>query len=137
MREGDDVTIASTGGMLQLAVQVSEALCEDGVGARVLSCHTLKPLDADALLAAARETKAIFTLEEHSIVGGLGSAVAELLAERDDVNVRFRRLGVPPRFSPRVGSQEYLLAQNGLEVETIRETVCGVLRRSASPVGAI
>jgi transketolase len=129
LRSGDDVTLISTGGMLQAAVRVAERLAAAGIDARVLSMHTLKPLDEEAVLAAARETSAILTIEEHSIIGGLGSAVAELLAETEDVRIPFKRLGVPPRFSPRVGTQEYLLAENGLDDNSIMEAVTSLLGR--------
>ena len=135
VRDGGDVTLVSTGGTLQLALTAADALEEDGVSVRVLSMHTLKPLDDDEILDAARETGAIVTIEEHSIVGGLGSAVAELLAESDDVQTGFRRVGAPSRFSPRVGSQQYLLAENGIDVEGIRRAVAELLRPSGR-VGA-
>lgn len=127
VRDGSDATIVSTGGALPLAVRVAESLESAGVSTRVLSMHTLKPLDDEAVLRAVSETRAVVTLEEHSVVGGLGSAVAELLAERDDVPARFKRLGVPPRFSPRIGSQEYLLAENDLSVDGIHAAVSGLL----------
>lgn len=130
LRDGDDVTLVSTGGTLQLATQAADALADDGVSARVLSMHTLKPLDDDALLEAAQETGSVITIEEHSIVGGLGSAVAELFAESSEVHPRFRRIGARPRFSPHVGSQAYLLAQNGIDVHGIRRTVGELLGRS-------
>ena len=90
---------------------------------RVLSMHTLKPLDEDAVLSAAKETAAIFTVEEHSILGGLGGAVAELLAETDQVRVAFKRLGIPSHFAPRVGSQEYLLGEHRLTATGIARSV--------------
>jgi transketolase len=75
------------------------------------------------VLDAARETEAVITIEEHSVVGGLGSAVAERLAETDGTHARFRRIGVPAQFSPRIGSQEYMLAENGIDVDGIRRTL--------------
>ncbi|MEY2486502.1 MAG: transketolase [Verrucomicrobiota bacterium] len=119
LRDGKDATLISTGGMLWTANQVAETLAADGIEIRVLSMHTLKPLDTEAVLTAARETGAIFTLEEHSIVGGLGSAVAELLAEQLGLKIPFKRLGVANSFSPHIGSQDYMLAQHGLTPEAI------------------
>ncbi|HEV8242083.1 MAG TPA: transketolase C-terminal domain-containing protein [Thermoanaerobaculia bacterium] len=128
LRDGADLTLISTGGMLGTAVAVADRLAERGVGARVLSMHTLKPLDEDAVRAAARQTAAIATLEQHSVIGGLGSAVAEVLAESPDARVRFRRIGVPSAFSERVGSQKWLEQQHRLDepgvlaqVETLLE----------------
>jgi transketolase len=129
LRDGEDVTLISTGGMLQTTVGVADKLAVAGINARVLSMHTLKPLDDEAVMAAARETRAILTIEEHSIIGGLGSAVAELLAETEDVRVPFKRLGIPPRFSPRVGTQEYLLQENRLDLNSIVEAVTALLER--------
>jgi transketolase len=128
LRDGKDVTLISTGGMLKAAVGVAQRLAERGVEARVLSMHTLKPLDTEAVLAAARDTGAVITLEQHSILGGLGSAVAEVLAEAG-LPVKFKRIGIPSAFSPRVGSQQYLDEQNGLDEEGVLRTVVGVLGR--------
>jgi transketolase len=80
LRDGKDLTLIATGGMLETAVAVADRLLERNISARVLSMHTVKPLDIGAVLAAARETNAIATIEEHSKLGGLGSAVAEVLA---------------------------------------------------------
>jgi len=120
LREGSDLTLISTGSMLKAAMGVAASLAEGGVEARVLSMHTLKPLDSEAVLAAARETGALLTLEQHSVIGGLGSAVAEVLAEAPGPrHIPFRRIGLPSAFSPRVGSQQYLEAQNGLDEASI------------------
>lgn len=123
LRDGRDLTLIATGGMLQTAVQVADALDARGCESRVLSMHTLKPFDADAVRNAARETRALLTLEEHSIIGGLGSCVAEVLVESPEIRVPFKQVGLPSRFATLVGSQEYLREQNGLAVESILETV--------------
>jgi transketolase len=115
VRPGSDLTLIATGGMLKPAVSAAEALADRGLQARVLSMHTLKPLDEEAVRRAARETGAILTCEQHSVIGGLGSAVAEVLAELDGPRVRFRRLGLPSAFAPQVGSQTWLEAQHGLD----------------------
>src|SRR5215469_15768510 len=81
VQDGSDLTLISTGGMLEIAVRVAGQLHSAGLYARVLSMHTISPLDREAVMLAARDTRAIFTLEEHSIAGGLGGAVAEVLAE--------------------------------------------------------
>ena len=115
VRDGKDLTLISTGGMLGTALAVADRLAERGVAARVLSMHTLKPLDEDAVRDAARETGAIATLEQHSVIGGLGSAVAEVLAETPGPGVLFKRIGVPSAFSERVGSQKWLEQHHGLD----------------------
>lgn len=123
VRNGGDVTLISTGGLLYTAVQVAERLVQEGVQARVLSMHTVKPLDTEAVLAAARETRAIVTIEEHSVIGGLGGAVAEVLAESGALQVPFKRLGLPSVFSSHVGSQEYLRAAYGLSEDEILKSL--------------
>jgi len=92
--------------------------------------HTIKPLDRDSVLAAARETGAVFTLEEHSVIGGLGGAVAEVLAESGELRVPFLRIGVPSEFSSHIGSQEYLRDCNGLSTSAIVDTVRATLLSS-------
>ena len=132
MREGRDATLISTGGILQNVVRAAERLEKEGIQTRVLSMHTLKPLDAEAVLAAARDTGAIFTIEEHSILGGLGSAVAEVLAEADAPKVPFKRIGVTPGFSPHIGSQEYMQECHGLTEAGIAKSVTIALRTVTS-----
>ena len=93
-RPGQDVTIAVCGAILGRALEAAAILAIDGLSAEVLNVHTIEPLDADALLASCERTGAVVTVEEHSIIGGLGSAVAEVLSERAARRLSFRRLGV-------------------------------------------
>lgn len=128
MREGRDATLISIGGILQNAVRAAARLAKEGIETRVLSMHTLKPLDTEAVVAAALETEAIFTVEEHSILGGLGTAVAEVLAETEGAKAPLKRIGVPPAFSPHVGTQEYMQGCHGLGEEGIAKTVVKTLQ---------
>lgn len=132
LREGSDIALIATGGVVHTALLSAEALARRGVEARVLSMHTLKPIDAQAILRAAEEVGAIVTIEEHNIVGGLGSAVAEVLAESALRRVPFRRLGIPDRFVHEVGSQEYLRNLYGLSPEGIAATVLAWLPSARS-----
>jgi transketolase len=127
VREGDDLTLISTGGMLFETTQAADALRGQGIGARVLSMHTIKPLDVEAILRAAEETLAILTIEEHSVIGGLGGAVAEVLMEADRRPHIFRRIGLDGSFSSLVGDQQYLRAQHGLDAAGILAVVQSVL----------
>ena len=127
LRHGEDITLISTGGMLETAVSVAETLATRGIESRVLSMHTLKPLDTEAIHCAAKETRAIVTLEEHTIIGGLGGAVAEYLAECDDARIPFRRIGLPSEFSSHVGSQTYLRQRYGLSPTSIVQAVESLL----------
>jgi transketolase len=107
VRPGEDLTIISTGAMLADAVAASDDLAKRGIRAGVISMPTLKPFDADAVVRAARHSGAILTAEEHSVTGGLGSAVAEALFEAG-VQVRFHKLGIPDRPYHLIGSQNFL-----------------------------
>ncbi len=127
-RRGQHLTLISTGAMLATALSAADLLAEQGFRTRVLSMHTLKPLDTDAVLAAARETGLVVTLEEHSILGGLGSAVAEVLCEADIPDVRFRRIGLPPSFCKVVGDQDYLRKHFGLDAEAVATRLLRTLR---------
>ena len=123
VREGDDITLIATGGLLHNTAKVAEELWKRGVRARLLSMHTVKPLDTQAVLAAARETRAIVTVEEHSVIGGLGSAVAEVLSESDQAHVPFKRIGLPSDFISEVGNQDYLRSVHSLSVEGILKSI--------------
>jgi transketolase len=97
LRNGDDITVIACGALVAPAVATSQALAHDGIGVRVLNMHTIKPLDRDAVLAAAVETGAIVTAEEHRVTGGLGGAVAELLATEQPTPMRM--IGMPDEFA--------------------------------------
>jgi transketolase len=116
VREGSDLTIAATGGILEVALDAARELSAlHGLEARVLSVHTTKPLDIAALTSAARETGGMLTLEEHTVDGGLGGAVAEVLLERRVIPRAFFRMGLRGAASSAVGSQAYLRRVHGLD----------------------
>lgn len=130
VREGTDVTIISAGGVLSLVAEAAQVLTSRGISARVLSMHTLKPLDEDAVVKAARETRAIIAVEEHSRFGGLGGAVAEVLAESDVANVGFRRIALPSAFCTQAGSQHHLRTSWGLSAPAIVLAAEQMLKRA-------
>jgi transketolase len=123
VKEGRALTIISSGGMLETGIRAAELLGEAGIDTRVVSMHTLKPLDEAEILSAAAETGAIATLEEHCLIGGLGSAVAEVLAEASGPRGRLKRLGVPSTFASEVGSQDYLRAMHGLSPDGVFQSL--------------
>jgi transketolase len=127
VREGSDITLISTGGLLHNACRAAEMLKHNNIEAGVLSVHTLKPIDIDAVISAATRSSAIFTVEEHSVVGGLGSAVAEVLMESKHAPRIFKRIGLHSAFSSTVGDQEYLRAHHGLDASGIVSTVLNTL----------
>lgn len=118
LKEGNDVTIIATGLMVAEALEAYELLKKDGITAKIINMHTIKPLDNEAVINAAKETGAIVTAEEHSVIGGLGGAVSELLGEEYPVPVL--RLGVYDTFG-HSGPAPKLLDEFGLRAANIVE----------------
>lgn len=118
LSDGSDVTIVATGMMVQLALEAKDILLKEGISARVINIHTIKPIDKELLIKAAQETKAIVTVEEHSIIGGLGSAVAEVVTEEYPVPVL--KVGIKDTFGES-GKPDELLKVYGLTAEAIVE----------------
>ncbi|MBQ3227348.1 MAG: transketolase family protein [Clostridia bacterium] len=116
VREGTDVTIMATGTMLYMAIEAAEKLAEEGISARVTNVHTIKPIDKEDVIEAAKTTGCIVTAEEHNIFGGLGSAVAEVVCENCPVPVL--RVGVEDKFG-KSGKVPALLEAYGLTTENI------------------
>jgi transketolase len=102
---------------------------------RLLSMHTIKPLDREAVIRAATETRLVFTLEEHSVEGGLGGAVAEVLAELEGAHAPLKRIGLRPEFNKVVGDQKYLKSLHGLDEEGVMKTIQPIISRSYGLVG--
>lgn len=123
VRDGSAVTIVTTGGILDTALRAATQLEEEGITVRVVSMHTLKPFDAQSVLAAARETGGIVTVEEHSVFGGLGSAVAEACLDSNVVPRFFARIALRDGFSSIVGSQDYLRRHYGVDEQAIVTTI--------------
>lgn len=118
MREGSDALIVTTGITLKLALDAAANLREQGLEAAVLHVPTIKPLDTDAILDYAAKVPVIITIEEHTVIGGLGSAVAEAIAEANfDKPKRFKRMGIPDVFPDEYGSQASLMAHYDITVE--------------------
>lgn len=135
VREGGDVTIIACGIMLSRALEAADQLLNEGIEPRVIEMHTIKPLDADAILNAARETGALVTAEEHTIFGGLGGAVAE--AVTDGYPVPLKRVGLADRFAE-TGPYNALLDKYGMSVGDIvkaaRQAI--VAKKARQPVFA-
>ena len=118
MHEGKDALIVATGICLQVALAGADELAKYGVSASVLHVHTLKPLDIAAIRENAARVPVVVSIEEHTIVGGLGSAVAEILAETAfNPAKRFRRIGIPDVFPDQYGSQASLMARYDITAE--------------------
>lgn len=125
LAEGNDVAIIGTGIMVEAALEAKEELAKEGINARVINIHTIKPIDEELIIKAAKETGVIVTAEEHSIIGGLGSAVAEVVSEKCPVPVL--RVGVKDTFGES-GKPNELLEKYGLTSNNIVNKVKEVIK---------
>lgn len=125
LRDGDDVTLIANGIMVAMALDAAEALADDGIAARVLDMHTVKPIDIQAIERAANETRGIVVAEEHLAYGGLGATVAMVVAERKPTRLAFVNIGDTYATS---GTPEELLAQYGLTPGAITDAARRVLK---------
>jgi transketolase len=118
--DGDDVSIIACGTMVDFALDARKILLKEGIKSRVIDMHTIKPIDKKIVLKCAKETNAIITAEEHSIIGGLGSAISEILAE-EECPCKFRRMGIQDMFCES-GEPKELFAKYGLDANHIAKT---------------
>ena len=125
LREGSDVTVIATGILVADAMAAAETLAEEGISVRVLDMHTIKPIDAEAIIKAAQETGAIVTAEEHSVIGGLGSAVAEVVVQ--NAPCRIEMVGQKDTFGES-GKPAELLEKYGMTASDIVDAVKKVLK---------
>ena len=125
LRNGKDITLIGTGTTVYDLLKVSEFLNQEKISARVINIHTIKPFDEEIIIKAAQDTGNILTVEEHSIYGGLGSAVAEVVAEKN-LNVKFKRMGLTD-FAKGYGSYQEVKETNGLGIDNIIKEVKSLL----------
>lgn len=122
-KEGKKVSIIATGNLVMSALRTSEILMKQGIPTTVIDMHTIKPIDKGLTQEVISSTQVLVTLEEHHITGGLGSAVAEIIADKPPKAIRFKRLGIPDTFIEKIGSQEYLRDYYGLTPLKISQTI--------------
>ena len=125
LRAGEDATIIACGVMVERSLDAAEELSNQGIEARVVDMHTLKPIDKEAILKAAK-TGAIVTAEDHSVIGGLGSAVAEILSE--ECPTRMKMVGVRDKFGES-GSPEEIMNKMGLTSDNIVQRVIELVQK--------
>jgi transketolase len=123
LSEGSDLTIIATGGIIDLALKAQNEIAKEGISLKIISFHSIKPIDRELILDCSLNTGGIITLEEHSMIGGLGSAVSEVLMQECCFPKKFKMLGLESKFSTIVGSQEYLRSTNNLDVKCIVNVV--------------
>jgi transketolase len=125
LRPGDSATVIAVGTMVSRALEAAELLAGEGIDLRVINMPTIEPLDAEAVLRAAEETGGVVTVEEATTTGGLGAAVATLLAQSNPVPMRI--LGIPRQFAP-TGSTDFLLDHFGLTAKDVANAARSLLR---------
>jgi transketolase len=133
LRRGSDCAIFVTGGILEEAWLAAEHLKSNGISSQIISMHTIKPLDVEMIASTCRSVDAIITVEEHTVSGGLGSAVAETLVDYGVYPKKFLRIGLEAGFSSIVGSQKYLRQRYGMDASTIATRIQSLLSRNDSP----
>ena len=119
LRDGSDLSIIVSGPFAYDVLEAYEMLNKKGITPRIINIHTIKPIDRDLILKAAKETRRILTVENHTVVGGLGSAVAEVIAEEHDEVVLFRRLGLKDKYCMAYGKHLELKKLLNLDAESI------------------
>ena len=130
MREGKDALIISTGITLNQALEAADSLSKDGIETSVLHIHTIKPLDQTMILEYASKIPVIVTIEEHTIIGGLGGAVAEIIAEANfNPSKRFKRIGIPDVFADEYGSQASLMKRFNITADQLIVTIKQLLEQ--------
>lgn len=127
IKNGGRFTLLVSGSLLPMALDIVEVLSKKNVEGTLISLPVVKPINKKIILEAAKKTGKVFTLEEHSIIGGLGSAVAEIIAE-SGMRVKFYRFGSPDKFTSITGSVQYLLEYNGLSVQQIVKKILNLLK---------
>jgi len=122
VNEGKDICIITTGTMLHGSTEAIRLLKNKGLNPTLISMHTVKPLDVDLIVKCSKKYKMIFTIEDHNIIGGLGSAVSEVLIEKG-YNGRFKRIGVEDKYCSVAGKTDYLMKINKLDSENLNKTI--------------
>ena len=130
LREGSDVTLLAAGGITANVMAAADRLVTHGVAARVASMHSIKPIDREYIVNSAKATGLICTIEEHNVIGGLGGAVAEVLAEMPGDRARLVRLGINDMYCSEVGTQNYLLDRLALSADGIVNQVLSLVAGS-------
>lgn len=126
--EGDEISIIATGNMLQQSIDIAKKLKNDGYSVNLISMHTIKPIDKKAIRECIDKTNYIFTIEEHSVIGGLGSAVSEVITENMSKLVIFKSFGIPDVYACCSGSRNYFRKKYHIDTESIYNYIIKILK---------
>ena len=128
VREGKDITLMFCGPIGAEVVKAADMLKEEGITCRIVSMHTIKPIDKEAIADACKTTGGIVTIEEHNIIGGLGAAVAEVIADEALCPKKFKRLAFPDVNVAKIGGQAWIRGQYGLQADGIADSIRALLK---------
>lgn len=128
LSDGTDITLITCGGIAEVAIEAKIELLKHNINCRVISMHTIKPIDKNIIIDSVNETDGIVTLEEHSLIGGLGGAVSEVLMQEGVYPKKFKMLGLDSKFSTIVGSQDYLRKINKIDKNSIVSDIISLLK---------
>ena len=128
LKDGDRVSIFSTGTILDEAVDLQRKLSEEGIESALYSFHTIKPIDKEVIIKCANKSELIVTMEEHNVIGGLGSAVAEVMTETEN-NCMLLRIGLNDIYSDVVGNQKYLRKVYGIDSDSAKDKVIKIIKK--------
>ena len=123
IEKGEDIALIATGNMLPVAYDLGQELKKEGKSPTIISMHSIKPIDKECILNLIDKGFKIYTFEEHTIIGGLGSAVAEIIAESGKA-VEFKRIGINDEYSHVIGSAQYIREQFGLDLKGVMAQCC-------------
>lgn len=137
LKDGEDITFIATGVAVYNAIIAADKLSKEGISVRLINMHTLKPLDSEIIIKSANETGAIITIEEHSIIGGLGSGVSEVISEQIPKKILFQRVGLLDTFSRDYGTHEQIQALHKLSPEYIVDCAKRLLKTICSSAGTL
>jgi len=129
LAKGIDATLFISGGLLEMGMEVRGELKKKGIDLSVVSVPTIKPINSEMVLKEIRRTKTVFTLEEHSVIGGLGTTIAEIIAEAN-LNIHFTKIGFPDKYTSVTGSIAFLLDYNGISVDKIVKVILKKIKYS-------
>lgn len=128
MADGDDGVIFATGTVVKEAVKLCDELKKIGIYFRLYSMHTIKPIDFECIIENSKKYDLMISMEEHSIIGGLGTAIKEILVENDLCDIKFKAFAARDEFAPCTGSREYLMDETGISCNTIKNDILNIIR---------
>ena len=131
IQDGNDVTVFTTGSIISEVIEATKMLNDDGISARIINVHTLKPMDIDGIVSECKNQQTIVTVEEHNTIGGLGTAIADVIIE-NGLKVRMKKIGLNDAFANSFGVKSDVLIGNHLDANSICDIVLDFIKNDGS-----